>query len=47
MISFDLFFAQAGCPRISFEAGGNEIGMGNLGEALAALDIVPLVTDLR
>lgn len=41
---YDLFFEYARCPRIAFGDGGNEIGMGNVGEALATLDIIPSVT---
>jgi len=41
---FDLFFKECQCPSIAFGDGGNEIGMGNVGNALAALDIIPAVT---
>jgi hypothetical protein len=41
---FDLFFKYAKCPYIAFGDGGNEIGMGNVREALAAMNIVPSVT---
>ena len=41
---FDLFFSESGCPGIAFGDGGNEIGMGNVRDALAAMDIIPAVT---
>ncbi len=41
---FDLFVEQAQCPTIAIGDGGNEIGMGNITEALQSLDIVPSVT---
>lgn len=41
---FDLFFKVCKCPSIAFGDGGNEIGMGNVGDTLAALDIIPAVT---
>ena len=36
---FDSFVRQAECPTIAIGDGGNEIGMGNIYEALAQLDI--------
>jgi hypothetical protein len=41
---FDLFFELCDCPTIAFGDGGNEIGMGNVYEALASLPVVPSVT---
>jgi hypothetical protein len=41
---YDLFFEHAGCPRIAFGDGGNEVGMGILHHALSQLNIVPSVT---
>ena len=41
---FDLFLRKARCPSIAFGDGGNEIGMGNVHDALATLDIIPAVT---
>ncbi len=41
---FDLFLMLAKCPSIAFGDGGNEIGMGNMLEALDPLDIIPSVT---
>jgi hypothetical protein len=41
---FDLFLLEGDCPSIAFGDGGNEIGMGNVVEALSALDIIPSVT---
>jgi hypothetical protein len=41
---YDLFFIESGCPSIAFGDGGNEIGMGNVREALAKMDIIPAVT---
>ena len=41
---FDLFLQEAKCPSICFGDGGNEIGMGNVQEALASVDIIPAVT---
>ncbi len=40
----DLLFTRALCPRICVGDGGNEIGMGKITEALAALPIIPAVT---
>jgi hypothetical protein len=41
---FDLLLLESDCPSIAFGDGGNEIGMGNVLEALGALDIIPSVT---
>lgn len=41
---FDDFLAVANCPSIAIGDGGNEIGMGNVTEGLAGLDIVPSAT---
>lgn len=41
---FDLFLLESDVPSIAFGDGGNEIGMGNVFEALAELDIIPSVT---
>ncbi len=41
---FDLFVTESTCPSIAFGDGGNEIGMGNIPEALAQIDIIPSVT---
>jgi len=41
---FDLFFQESQCPCIAFGDGGNEIGMGNVAEALSQFDIIPSVT---
>jgi hypothetical protein len=41
---FDLLLLEGDCPSIAFGDGGNEIGMGNVGGALADLDIIPSVT---
>lgn len=41
---FDTFMRLADCPTIAIGDGGNEIGMGNIAEALQGLDIVPAVT---
>jgi hypothetical protein len=41
---FDDFLNIADCPTIGVGDGGNEIGMGNIAEALQALDIVPSTT---
>lgn len=43
--SFDDFLNLATCPTIGIGDGGNEIGMGNLKQALAQLDIIPAVTE--
>lgn len=36
---FDPYLDQANCPTIAVGDGGNEIGMGNITEAIATLDI--------
>lgn len=41
---FDIFFRLSTCPTLAFGDGGNEIGMGNLIDALAHLPIIPSVT---
>jgi hypothetical protein len=41
---FDLFFKNGNCPTIAFGDGGNEIGMGNVRDALSTMKIVPSVT---
>jgi len=41
---FDLFFQECQCPCIAFGDGGNEIGMGNVLNALSEFDIIPSVT---
>ena len=41
---FDYFMDEADCPTIAIGDGGNEIGMGNVKEFLAGLDIIPAVT---
>ncbi len=41
---FDPFVTGASCPTIAIGDGGNEIGMGNIIEAIATLDINPAVT---
>ncbi|RRJ83058.1 DUF4392 domain-containing protein [Aestuariirhabdus litorea] len=41
---FDTFLLQGSCPTIAIGDGGNEIGMGNVSDALKALDIVPAAT---
>jgi D-glutamate cyclase-like, C-terminal len=41
---FDPFMSQANCPTIAIGDGGNEVGMGNIGSALANLDIRASVT---
>lgn len=43
--SFDHFLNLARCPTIGIGDGGNEIGMGNLKQALAQLDIIPSITE--
>lgn len=42
--NFDVFFQQASCPTIAIGDGGNEIGMGNLYQAVSQLAITPAVT---
>lgn len=41
---FDYFVTLAECPTIAIGDGGNEIGMGNIREAIEGLDIVPAAT---
>ena len=41
---YDLFLSESGCPSIAFGDGGNEIGMGNVREALATMNIIPAIT---
>jgi hypothetical protein len=41
---FDPFINSASCPTIAIGDGGNEIGMGNIREAISDLDINPSVT---
>jgi hypothetical protein len=41
---FDLLFQECQCPCIAFGDGGNEIGMGNVINALSEFDIIPSVT---
>ena len=41
---FDPFIDAARCPTIAIGDGGNEIGMGNIIQAITGLDIKPAVT---
>ena len=41
---FDYFMTLSSCPTIAIGDGGNEIGMGNISEAIAQLDITPAAT---
>jgi hypothetical protein len=41
---FDYFLRFAKCPTIAIGDGGNEIGMGNLKDAVGKLDITPSAT---
>ena len=41
---FDDFLKHANCPTIAIGDGGNEIGMGNVSQALQQLNIVPAAT---
>jgi len=41
---FDPYISQANCPTIAIGDGGNEIGMGNIADALAELDVKTSVT---
>jgi hypothetical protein len=41
---FDPYLTQAVCPTIAIGDGGNEIGMGNIREAISTLDITAAVT---
>jgi len=42
--SFDYFLILARCPTIAIGDGGNEIGMGNVSDALTELNIIPAAT---
>lgn len=42
--AFDPFLTRAACPTIAIGDGGNEIGMGKIATAIAALDIRVAVT---
>jgi len=42
--SFDYFLTLARCPTIAIGDGGNEIGMGNVSDALTELNIIPAAT---
>ncbi|RDE22558.1 DUF4392 domain-containing protein [Motiliproteus coralliicola] len=42
---FDTFVKQCDCPTIAIGDGGNEIGMGNVKEALRDLDITAAATE--
>ncbi|WP_019531199.1 glutamate cyclase domain-containing protein [Dasania marina] len=42
--SFDDFLRLAACPTMAIGDGGNEIGMGNIAEALESLSIIPART---
>lgn len=41
---FDLFLHECRRPSIAFGDGGNEVGMGNVTEALESMDIIPSIT---
>lgn len=41
---FDHYLNEATCPTIAIGDGGNEIGMGNITQAISSLDITPSVT---
>jgi hypothetical protein len=41
---FDPYITGAPCPTLAVGDGGNEIGMGNIADAIAALDITAAVT---
>jgi hypothetical protein len=43
--SFDYFLTLAACPTIGIGDGGNEIGMGNVQQAVSQLNITPAVTE--
>ncbi|MFT7300967.1 MAG: hypothetical protein ACI89Z_001434 [Porticoccus sp.] len=43
-ISFDAFLRTANCSTVSIGDGGNEVGMGNISDALFSLDIIPSAT---
>ncbi|TRX57509.1 DUF4392 domain-containing protein [Thalassomonas sp. M1454] len=42
---FDYFLIEATCPTIAIGDGGNEIGMGNIKEAISNLNITPAYTE--
>ncbi|MEY8264419.1 MAG: DUF4392 domain-containing protein [Bermanella sp.] len=42
---FDTFLQYASCPSVAIGDGGNEIGMGNIQQALSTLDIQASVTE--
>jgi hypothetical protein len=42
--NFDVFLQHAACPTIAIGDGGNEIGMGNIQQAVSQLAITPAVT---
>ncbi|MGK0441998.1 MAG: hypothetical protein ACJA0N_001805 [Pseudohongiellaceae bacterium] len=42
--SFDDFIRLAACPAMAIGDGGNEIGMGNIADTLADLNIIPALT---
>ena len=42
--SFDYFVMLAKCPTIAIGDGGNEIGMGNVAECIASLNVIPAIT---
>ena len=41
---FDTFMNKSACPTLAIGDGGNEIGMGNVSDALQELNIVPATT---
>ena len=41
---FDTFMNKSDCPTLAIGDGGNEIGMGNVSDALQELNIVPATT---
>jgi len=41
---FDPYVTESTCPTIAVGDGGNEIGMGNIADTIATLDIRPAVT---
>ena len=43
-ICFDDVLLLANCPTVSIGDGGNEVGMGNIADALSSLDIIPSAT---
>jgi len=42
--TFDYFMKLASCPTIAIGDGGNEIGMGNIYDAIGQLNIIPCTT---